>query len=127
MLRNYNPKCSEHKTYQLLDKCFNRDINKFKYTVSNTRVHEVAKFIKFMELRDEGHMVVCEGIFENGQGRADLIDLTEGIAYEIVGTKTEKSLITKKFKYPIPIEVINAKEYVETHKLIEKIVKGDKI
>jgi len=99
---------------KLLDSCRNKDIGKFKFSSANTEIHELAKYFKYTELKKQDIEVVVEGIFSNNKGRADVIDLDNGIAFEIVNTESEGSIILKRNKYPIPIEVIQSKEYVKT-------------
>jgi len=49
-----------------------------------------------------GHLVITEAKFKNGC-RADILDLTAGIAYEIVKSESMGSISEKRKKYPVPI------------------------
>ena len=80
---------------------FRTDINKFKINLNNTWEHELAKFKLFWELRKQGHDLVVEGIFLNGQ-RADLTDVTDGTIFEILKTETVKKAKEKIKSYHQP-------------------------
>lgn len=112
------------QTLQLLDSCYNRDINKFKDANNNTDIHDLVKYLVFRELKKQGHEVIVEARFLYNKGRADILDLTERIVYEIVMTEKEESILRKKQDYPLPLEVINAKEYISKNKFIKKLIKG---
>ena len=86
------------------DPSYRTDLNKFKINLGNTYVHELAKFKLFWELRQQGHDVVVEGIFNNGK-RADIIDLTEGVIYEILKSETLEKAKKKVENYPEYFEV----------------------
>jgi hypothetical protein len=63
------------------------------------------------QLLKNGHEFVTEGIFANGKGRADIINISLGICLEIVCTEQEESILRKMNKYPIPIEIIKAMDF----------------
>ena len=63
------------------------------------------KVRKCWELLNAGHDFITEARFEKG-GRADVLDLTEGIAYEVVVSESEASILEKSRKYPVPVRVI---------------------
>lgn len=75
----------------------------------NTREHEFAKLIKAFELYyDEGCEVLIEPILKNGY-RPDILvlDTETPIAYEIVMTEKEESLVKKQTSYEgIEIKVV---------------------
>lgn len=79
-------------------------LNCFRYFKNNSKKHEITKFLVFLTLRDWNHDVFTEAIFLNGC-RADIIDVSEGIIYEIINTEKEKSLKEKIKNYPNIFEV----------------------
>lgn len=72
---------------------------------NNHYIHEYAKFKKAWSLLQDGKEFLTEGIFENGS-RADVIDLTEGVVYEILFSEKEENILLKKEVYPLPIVAI---------------------
>ena len=80
-------------------------MNCIRFSSANTLAHELKKAEIASQLLKAGNKFVTEATFLTG-GRADIVDLTNAIAYEIVNTESEKSIVKKKLKYPIPIVVI---------------------
>ena len=72
---------------------------------SNTRFHEYMKFQVCYELAMIGHKFITEAIFENVK-RADIVDLSTGIIYEIAYSEKEDSLESKENSYPRVFEII---------------------
>jgi hypothetical protein len=98
----------EQRVLRLLDDCRNKDINKLKgsgYPAETDR-HYMAKAKKCKELLNKSHRFVTEAKFKYNKGRCDVLDITEGIGYEIVCSEKEESIVKKRKKYPVPIEVI---------------------
>jgi len=79
-------------------------INHFIYYPNNTDLHEDTKFEVFKELRKKGYDVLVEPIFINN-GRADILDITRGIIFEVIKSETIEMLEEKKKKYPPNLEV----------------------
>jgi len=69
-----------------------------------TDKHLDMKYNVWKQLRKWGHDVFTEAIFNNGK-RADVIDMTTGIIYEITHTETLKELQAKVENYPDIFEV----------------------
>lgn len=84
----------------------------FRVNTSNTWEHEFRKFQVYWELRKRGCDVMIEAIFDNkyGGARADVVDLTNSIIYEILHTETEKQADEKFGKYPTCFQI----RYVKT-------------
>ena len=80
--------------------------NAIYLSVANTLAHELKKAEVCYSIRKKRHDFITEAAFNNGSGRADVIDLDEGIAYEIVHSESEESLKRKAKDYPIPVEVV---------------------
>lgn len=78
----------------------------FRYFPNNTMYHELMKFRVYTMLRDAGHLVITEAIFENNK-RADVFDCSMGIIYEILHKEKELSLDKIK-EYPCEIITIRS-------------------
>ena len=94
--------------------------NSQKYTVnaviihtSNTLTHEMAKAKICYYLKKNNRKFVCEATFENGS-RADVFDITWGVAYELIVHETDLSIENKREKYPVPIYPIKARYILKT-------------
>ena len=86
-------------------------VNKFvchNGTENGHNKHEHAKLEKFLQLVHDGHKVLCEGICNKTKVRHDLIDISDGIIYEIICTSKSKSLVKSMEKgiNPLPVEFI---------------------
>ena len=90
----------------LLDRQSRGHVNCFRTNIGNTDAHEDAKYRLYRSLRRQDHLVVVEAVFEDDSGRADLVDLDRGVAWEILDSESKKSIEMKKLKYPIPIYTI---------------------
>ena len=60
--------------------------NCIRVAANEGALHREAKYRKAEELILKGHQVLVEAIFEGG-GRADVLDLDTGTAYEIMSTE----------------------------------------
>ena len=79
-------------------------INCMRVNSNNTSLHENLKYALFRYLRGHGCQVLTEAIFEKG-GVGDVVDLSNGVIYEVVVTEKEESIENKRFKYPECFEV----------------------
>lgn len=96
---------------RLLHSCYNRDQDKVKFNTNNTIYHEITKaFISFI-LKQNKHSFFTEAIFKNKK-RADILDITEELAIEILNTEQEKDLI-KKESYPVNIYSVKVTEDIK--------------
>ncbi|MDD3493797.1 MAG: hypothetical protein PHZ19_09920 [Candidatus Thermoplasmatota archaeon] len=111
----------ENKRAQLVQMSnrFGSHVNCFRYSAANSIKHEFAKFILFTKLRDEGDNVFVEAIFDNNLGRADIFDLTDCIAYEILETETGEQAERKAHKYPVRVKAFHADVLIRN--FIEKL------
>lgn len=89
-------------SYKELHSCRNKDINKLKVNVTNGFPHELCKFIVLYRLRQYNHDVVTEAIFKNGK-RADILDLSTNLIYEVLNTERIENIDLKQAKYPTKI------------------------
>ena len=81
-----------------------------RISAANTYEHELRKFQICFELVKRGYEIVTEGIFEKGNFRADVIDCTNSVIYEVLHTETLEQAKTKENKYPECFEI----RYVKT-------------
>ena len=90
----------------IMHDCFNRDKNKIKINRTNTIHHEVAKAVVSIILRMANRDIYTEAIFKN-KSRADILDVDEMTAIEILNTETPEMLKTKDYPvyiYPIKVD-----------------------
>ena len=78
----------------------NQNVNCFKYAKNNTPDHEMMKFFIYTSLMDEGYKVITEAIFASNNSRADIIDLTRGIVFEVLASETLEEAKEKVKVYP---------------------------
>jgi len=71
---------------------------------AETDKHLDMKYQVWKQLKKWGHEVITEAIFNNGK-RADVIDLTNCIVYEILWSETEEKLAEKTLAYPAIFEI----------------------
>ena len=101
---------TELRNLRLLDIAYNKGVNKVKFAKNNTYKHELIKAIVCYILLKRGYKLVTEARFTNGL-RADVIDLSNSICYEVVCSEREASMMKKKKDYPISIEFIKSNIY----------------
>jgi len=75
---------------------------------AETDEHLDMKYNIWKQLKKWGHEVMTEVIFTSGK-RADVIDLTEGIIYEVLHTETLQDLKKKVEGYPEIFEIRHVK------------------
>jgi len=80
-------------------------INCFRFNLSEDIKHIHKKLDICIELMNKNHKFITEGIFLNGS-RCDVIDLSEGIIYEILNTENEKKFREKIKKYPVGVKIV---------------------
>ena len=76
-----------------------------------TEAHLNMKFEICKQLSKWKHEFYSEAIFTHGRGRADVIDASAGIIYEVKASESDESLALKKAKYPQEFElrIVDAK------------------
>lgn len=80
-------------------------INCFRGSVgAESPEHLDTKYKVWKKLREWEHDIIVEAIFKNGK-RADIIDLSEAIIYEITHSETEEELKEKTKSYPEVFEI----------------------
>ena len=80
-------------------------MNCLRWGSNETKEHILKKLEICIELKELEHEFITEAIFNNG-GRADVIDLTSGIIYEILCSEDEIKFEEKIKKYPEEFEVV---------------------
>lgn len=82
-------------------------VNCIRINTGNTRAHELAKFELAWKLHEDRHSFICEAEFESPfKKRADVVDLDDGVVYEIVVSESEESIVKKQGTYPLPVIVV---------------------
>ena len=102
---------------RLKEKCFsvserlqyirfsNRKLNCLRWHNNESREHILKKLDICIELKNMNHIFITEAIFVDG-GRADIIDLTSGIIYEIMNSENEKDCDEKVKNYPKEFRIV---------------------
>jgi len=105
---------------RLREKCFgvnerlqyirvsNRKLNCLRWHSNESYSHILKKLDICIELKELKHEFICEAIFVNGS-RADVVDLSDGIIYEILVSEKEENFVEKIKKYPKCFRVIKIK------------------
>jgi len=86
----------------------NRKLNCLRWHNNETRAHIIKKLDLCRWLKEIGHEFICEAIFLNG-ARADVIDLSDGIIYEVLVSEKEDSFKEKIKKYPSEFKIVKVK------------------
>lgn len=94
---------------RLLEPHSKRERNTVRINTGNTLEHELAKFYLNWKLVSAGHETVTEAIFRGRKARADVLDLDEGVCYELLASESEKSFAKKASYYPEELQVIPIK------------------
>lgn len=92
-----------------IDKSEFNKVNILRISKANSLTHELKKAEIFTKLRHSGIDVIVEPLLlERSIGRPDLLVLSTMpmIAYEIVHSETESSLLNKEVKYPFNIKIV---------------------
>ncbi|MBS3156690.1 hypothetical protein J4442_00775 [Candidatus Woesearchaeota archaeon] len=85
----------------------NRKLNCLRWHNNETREHIIKKLDICRWLKEIEHEFITEAIFVNGS-RADIIDLTDGIIYEILVSEEEKRFNEKIKNYPDIFVIVKA-------------------
>lgn len=87
---------------RLLEPTSRRHRNCVRISVANSLEHEIKKLRLCYAFKKANQEFVCEAVFLKG-GRADIFNLSNGNAYEIISSESEESLVAKEHAYPVPI------------------------
>ena len=110
-LRKAKKRAYENHMRKLKEKCFgvserlqcirfsNRKLNCLRWHNNESREHIIKKLDICRWLKEIDHTFITEAIFMNGS-RADIIDLTDGVIYEVLFSEDEKKCDEKVKKYP---------------------------
>ena len=113
--RNFKSAKKRLFNLDLLDNAYNKDINVIKFSKHETFEHFLAKCLLCYELIQIEHDFVTEAIFKNNK-RADIFDLTEGEALEVLKSETNKYFETKTESYPVEIRPFKAQKIIDSWK-----------
>ena len=111
-VRAYN-----NQVRKLKEKCFgvserlqfirigNRKLNCLRWHNNETREHIIKKLDLCRWLKEINHEFITEAVFNNGS-RADVVDLTDGVIYEVLVSENEECCDEKIKKYPREFEIV---------------------
>lgn len=85
----------------------NRQTNSLRWGSNETDNHIQTKLEVCKALKNKGHDFMTEGIFLTGE-RCDVVDLVEGIVYEVLDSESLEEFEVKKSKYPMLVFAIKA-------------------
>jgi hypothetical protein len=88
----------------------NRKPNGLYWHSGETDEHIQMKLEICKYLKRTGKEFLTEAIFVDGSGRCDIVNLDEGIGYEVYSTEGELSLLKKQELYSIEIILVDAKQ-----------------
>ena len=86
----------------------NRKLNCLRWHNNESREHIIKKLDICRWLKEINHNFITEAIFDNNC-RADVIDLTDAVIYEVLVSEDENKFEEKVKKYPKGFEVIKVK------------------
>ena len=105
---------------KLKEKCFginnrlqhirvsNRKLNCLRWHNNESREHIIKKLDLCRWLKEINHCFITEAIFLNGS-RADIVDLTDGVVYEVLYSEKAEDCNEKISKYPKEFSVVKVK------------------
>lgn len=80
-------------------------VNCIRFSLGESWQHIAKKVEICCTLREMQHDFLTEALFLNGS-RCDVLDITEGVVYEILYSETEEQLAEKVKKYPLELAII---------------------
>ncbi len=83
----------------------NRKLNCLRWHNNETRAHIIKKLDLCRWLKEIKHVFICEAIFINNS-RADIVDLSSGVIYEILFSEKDEDCDKKVKKYPGEFRVV---------------------
>ncbi|MFH1210269.1 MAG: hypothetical protein V1663_05795 [archaeon] len=89
------------------NRCGNQ-MNTLRFSLSESKTHIMKKLEVCIELMNKNHKFITEAIFLDGS-RADIVDLTEGVVYEILCSETDEMFDEKIKKYPRELEIVKVR------------------
>ena len=110
-------RANENQIRRLKEKCFgissrlelirvgNRKLNCLRWHNNESREHIIKKLDICRWLKEINHSFITEAIFLDGS-RADIVDLTASVIYEVVVSESEESFNEKVKKYPRIFRVV---------------------
>ena len=86
----------------------NRKLNCLRWHNNETKEHILKKLDICRWLKEIEHEFITEAIFLNNS-RADVVDLTDGVIYEVLVSEKESKFENKVKKYPEEFKVVKVK------------------
>jgi len=83
----------------------NRKLNCLRWHNNETRAHIIKKLDLCRWLKEINHTFITEAIFNNNS-RADLVDLSSGVIYEILFSEKDEDCDKKVKKYPENLKLL---------------------
>lgn len=102
-------KISSYNLIEFVDKSDFNKVNILRISKANSLEHELKKAEIFTKLIHSGINVLVEPLLkERDTGRPDILvlDTMPMIAYEIVKSESDESILSKDSKYPFKIKVV---------------------
>jgi len=81
-------------------------VDSCRFSAANSQEHEMLKALLCYMLTCQGHHFLTEARTKDCKFRADVVDLTDGIIYEVAVSEKEQSTDLKKAAYPLPVQVV---------------------
>lgn len=106
-----NRKLKINESLKYFDKTKNYRTNVFKMNKNESFNHRFAKFLICDELLKNDIQFVTEAVFANGK-RADIFDLVNCEAIEVIESEKEESITKKRECYPVRLRVMKADEVI---------------
>ena len=97
---------------RLLNKAFHVKRDVIKFSQHETFDHFLAKCLLCWEFKQLSQSFVTESIFANGK-RADVFNLSNGTAYEVVKSESNESIERKRKEYPVPLIALRAERILK--------------
>jgi hypothetical protein len=95
---------TERDTLRLVNFADRAHVGCVRISAANSIAHERAKLDLCKDLLTNNHLYLTEA---RGKGwRVDVLDLSDGVAYEIVCSESEESIARKESVYPFRIFVV---------------------
>ena len=106
---NQRDRIMERSRIRNLIRLGNMHKNVLRWSSNETDAHIEMKFKICKYLRKQKIEFYTEAIFKTGL-RADILNVDEGVVYEVVNSEKETSIQKKREYYPLPIIFINANQ-----------------
>lgn len=83
-------------------------MNCFRFFNGESKKHILKKLEICIELKNKNHKFLTEAIFKNGY-RCDVLDLSDGVIYEILNSENDKDFEEKVKNYPKGLDIVKVR------------------